>query len=232
VPETNDIIRLREEYENRAERLVGSDRYSYFNPSYLFMLQSRQRAVLQALRKWKHVSLDSLRIIEIGCGGGGVLAEYLAWGASPICLHGVDLLFDRLQHAHNILPSILLACANGEYLPYQTASFDLALQYTAFSSILDDQVKHHLADEMLRVLKPGGMILWYDFWLNPTNRQTKGIRPDEIKQLFPHCIYDFHKITLAPPIARRIVPFSWGIAHFIESLKIFNTHFLAVIRPK
>jgi ubiquinone/menaquinone biosynthesis C-methylase UbiE len=232
VPETNDIIRLRKEYEDRAERLVGTNRYSYFNPSHLFMLQSRQRAVLQVLSKHNHAPLDNLSIIEIGCGGGGVLTEYLTWGASPTCLHGVDLLLDRLQHAHTIMQSVSLSCANGEYLPYQTASFDLALQYTAFSSILDDQVKKHLADEMLRVLKPGGMILWYDFWLNPTNRQTKGIRPVEIMQLFPNCRYDFQKITLAPPIARRIVPFSWGIAHFFESLKIFNTHYLAVIRSK
>ena len=75
------------------------------------------------------------------------------------------------------------------------------------------------------------MILSYDFWLNPTNPQTRGIRPAEIKQLFPNCHYEFHRITLAPPLARRLAPVSWGLCLFLESLKIFNTHYLVAIRP-
>jgi len=72
----------------------------------------------------------------------------------------------------------------------------------------------------------------YDFWLDPTNPQTRGIRPGEIRRLFPNCQYIFRKITLAPPLARRIVPLSWGLALFLESLGIFNSHYLATIRPE
>jgi hypothetical protein len=78
------------------------------------------------------------------------------------------------------------------------------------------------------------------FRSNPTNPQTRGIRPAEtcpersrrIIRLFPNCRYEFHKITLAPPIARRIVPISWMLALFLESLKIFNSHYLVAIRPR
>ena len=84
---------------------------------------------------------------------------------------------------------------------------------------------------MLRALRPGGLILSYDFWLNPTNKQTRGLRPKEIRRLFPNCACEFHKITLAPPIARRLAPLSWGLCYLLESLKIFNTHYLAAIRP-
>jgi len=128
---------------------------------------------------------------------------------------------------------------------------------TAISSILDPGIRRNICADMLRVLrspdpasgKPGGMILWYDFWLNPINPQTRGIRPAEIKRLFPNCLYEFHRITLAPPIARKLAPISWGLCLFLESLKIFNiipfgrwsssrslayrdhTHYLATIRP-
>lgn len=81
-----------------------------------------------------------------------------------------------------------------------------------------------------RLARPNALILWYDFWLNPTNQQTRGLRPAEIRQLFPNCAIQFHKITLAPPLARRVVPIYWGLAFFLESLGIFNTHYLAVIR--
>jgi len=56
-----------------------------------------------------------------------------------------------------------------QYLPYAAHSFDLTMQFTVFSSVLDDEVKANVAREMLRVTRPVGMLLWYDFWLNPSN---------------------------------------------------------------
>ncbi len=228
---STDLDRLRREYAGRQQRLAGSDIYSPFNLSNLFILQQRQRAALALLRRLGQSPLADKDILELGCGSGGVLLEYLGYGASPYRLHGCDLLLDRLHEAHRCLPHLPLVCADGQNLPYPAGAFDLELQYTAFSSILDDQVKANLAREMLRTLRPGGLILWYDFWLNPTNPQTLGIRPVEIRRLFPNCHYIFCKITLAPPLTRRLVPFSWSLALFLEKLRIFNTHYLAAIRP-
>jgi SAM-dependent methyltransferase len=140
------------------------------------------------------------------------------------------LLFDRLQDAHQALPNLLLACADGQALPYPETAFDLIVQFTVFSSILDERIKQHLAQEMLRVLAPGGLILWYDFWLNPLNRQTRGIRPQEIRGLFPGCACQFRRITLAPPLARCLAPLSWQLCALLEKLVILNTHYLATIR--
>jgi ubiquinone/menaquinone biosynthesis C-methylase UbiE len=167
----------------------------------------------------------------MGCGGGGVLTEYLGFGASPENLFGIDLLFDRLLHAHHRLPGSGFSNADGQSLPYPSKTFDLVLQYTAISSILDPEIRLNICAELLRVLKSGGMILWYDFWLNPTNPQTRGIRPSEIRRLFPGCRFKFHRITLAPPIARRLVPISWQLSALLEKLTVFNSHYLAVIRP-
>lgn len=236
----NDIKRLRGEYEDRKHRFDGSDLYSWFNPGNLFALHQRQRAILSTLKKNKYTDLSNLLILEMGCGGGGVLTEYLNFGASPENLHGVDLLPDRLLHAYHILPASGFANADGQSLPYSDKTFDLVLQSTAISSILDPELRKNICADMLRVLrspdptsgKPGGIILSYDFWLNPTNPHTRGIRPGEIKRLFPNCHYEFHRITLAPPIARRLAPISWGLCLFLESLKIFNTHYLVAIKPK
>jgi SAM-dependent methyltransferase len=204
--------------------------YSFFSPGNLFIWQGRQRAVLSALRRHGYEPLQRHRILEVGCGRGGVLHEMVGYGASPAQLFGCDLLFDRLQDAHQALPNLLLACADGQDLPYPGAAFDLILQFTVFSSILDERIKQHLALEMLRVLAPGGLILWYDFWLNPLNRQTRGIRPQEIRGLFPGCSCQFRRITLAPPLARRLAPLSWQLCALLEKLVILNTHYLAAIR--
>ena len=174
--------------------------------------------------------MEDDKILEVGCGSGGVLQQFFNWGASAQNLNGIDLLSDRLVEAKARLSQAGIVNANGEWLPYPQGYFDIVMQFTAFSSILDTEVKMRIAKEMLRVLRPDGLILWYDFWLNPTNKQTQGIQPAEVRALFPGCQYEFHKITLAPPITRRIVRFSWVFASLLESMQIFNTHYLVLIR--
>jgi SAM-dependent methyltransferase len=184
------------------------------------------------LRRNDFYPLSEQRILELGCGVGGVLLEALSFGASVHNLYGAELLLDHVRIAHSTLSSLPLTCADGQNLPYCAQSFELIMQFTVFSSILDETVKANIAREILRVVtRPRGMILWYDFWLNPTNPQTRGVRPAEIKRLFPDCQYEFHRITLAPPITRRLASISWGLCLFLESLKIFNTHYLVAIRP-
>ena len=234
---SDDISRLRTEYADRARRLANSDMYSVFDQANLFAVQSRQRAVVAVLHAHGFTDLSSLRILEMGCGGGGVLTEYLGFGASPRNLFGVDLLPLRLGHAHSRLPGSNFYNANGASLPFPQGSFDLVLQSTAISSILDPELRRAICSDMLRVLrspdpssgKPGGMLLSYDFWLNPVNKQTRGVLPKEIRELFSGWACEFHRITLAPPIARRLVPISWGLGLFLESLKFLNTHYLAII---
>jgi ubiquinone/menaquinone biosynthesis C-methylase UbiE len=226
-----DISRLRIEYEDRANRLASSDIYSPFNPANLFMRHQRQRIELALLRRLGFDRLQQYQTLEVGCGSGGILLDYLVYGALPGQIYGTDLLLDRVQEARVLLPKTQLTCSDGQHLPYADNSFDLTLQYTVFSSILDDQIKTNIASEMMRVCKPNGLIIWYDFWLNPTNPHTKGIRKKEIKNLFPDCSFTFKRITLAPPIARRLVPFSWTLSVLLENLKILNTHYLVAICP-
>lgn len=228
----NDLDRLRIEYQDRKRRLADKDVYSPFNAANLFILQQRQRALIGALRKAGISDLSQKRILEMGCGAGGVLLELLQLGASPQNLFGADLLEDRLAEAKRKLPASHFINADGRRLPFPARSFDLVTQFTALSSVLDEGVRREIAQDMLRVLKPDGAILWYDFWWNPANRQTRGIRPKEIRALFPGCRVALKKITLAPPLARRIVPLSWSAALILESLNVLNSHYLGWIVPR
>jgi ubiquinone/menaquinone biosynthesis C-methylase UbiE len=172
MSEQNDLQRLRQEYSNRETRHQGKDLYSLFSPAHLFTVQQRVRATVNLFRR-KHLGfLQKKKILEVGCGSGGVLIEYLSYGADALNLYGIDFLYPRLRDAHSKLSSSKFINADGQNLPYSSQSFDLVLQYTAFSSVLDQKIKKNMALEMLRVLKHDGAILWYDFWLNPTNKRS------------------------------------------------------------
>lgn len=86
-----------------------------------------------------------------------------------------------------------------------------------FTSILDFQMKQKIAKEMLRILKPKGVILWYDYHVNnPKNPDVKGVKKKEIKRLFPNYSFRFRRITLAPPLVRVIARYSRRLCYLLE----------------
>jgi hypothetical protein len=100
-----------------------------------------------------------------------------------------------------------------------------------FSSILDPTVRRLVAAEMLRVAGQKGVILWYDFHVNnPWNASVRGIGRAELRELFPGCQIELHPITLLPPLARRIAPWSHALWLFLTSVPWLCTHYLGVIR--
>src|SRR5260370_39862552 len=101
-----------------------------------------------------------MKILEVGCGTGFWLREFIKWGARPENLVGLDLLPDRIEECRRLCPGkVTVHCRNASSLESPCESFDLVLQSTVFSSVLDAAIKRQMADEMLRVLRPEGIIL-------------------------------------------------------------------------
>jgi SAM-dependent methyltransferase len=227
----DELNRIRSEYNRRRNDLRLQGHYSLFNNAQLFLLQTRERLLLKLLKQHQLHDLRRAAILDLGCGNGHQLLCLTRYGANPANLYGVDLLPDRLREAAGRMPRSGLAQADGGHLPFPKGRFDLIFQFTVFSSILDTSLKQQVAGEMLRLLRARGSIIWYDFWANnPSNPHVKGVSPPEIKALFPNCIFDFHRVTLAPPLARRIVPISWLLAEMLAKIPWLLTHYLAFIR--
>lgn len=225
--ETERILR---EYKRRDSD-IPKDFYSLEHPGNLFSYEQRLRQVLQVLKNERLFPLKDKAILEVGCGKGDWLIDFQTWGAEALHLHGIDLSADRLEQARNRLPHANLNLGDAAKLPWNDKSFDLVLQSTVFTSILSDDLKGKIAGEMLRVLKPRGVILWYDFHCNnPKNPNVKGIAKSEIRRLFQACRIEFKRITLAPPVSRFLAGRFWILCLLLEKIKIFNTHYLAVIR--
>ncbi len=199
----------------------------------LFMLQQRQKAVVDALRRAGFDRFGGIRLLDLGCGDGGPLSRLLTIGVPAQALFGVDILMSKLKWASTTCPCLHWVCADGQSLPLDSACFNLIIQFTAFSSVLDIGVRKRMASEMLRVLKKEGAILWFDFFFNnPHNPNVRGIGKAEVCSLFPDCHIKFRRVILAPPLARALAPWSWLLCSGLAALRLFNTHYLALIRPK
>jgi len=228
----DDVARLKSEYARRAHDPRYRAWYSPFNPANLFITQERDRTIARMLAQHVQGNWDALRVLDVGCGRGDELGKFVGYGAREHNLFGMDLLGDRIREARVKHSALQFSYGNAATLPYPDGAFDLVLQFTVFTSILDDVLRRQIASEMLRVLRVGGALLWYDYRLNPTNRQTRGIEQAEIKTLFPHCAYRFQRVTLAPPLARWVAPRSWFACELLNQFFFLRTHWLAVISKK
>jgi ubiquinone/menaquinone biosynthesis C-methylase UbiE len=226
--QTTEIARIRAEYARRSSA-IPKDYYSWGRAWNHFFHTQLCRECIRGLSSDAWFPLSGKSIADIGCGTGAWLLEFCQWDADS--LHGIDLDDRRLARARERLPQADLHLGDATQLPWADESFDLVSQFTVFTSILSPAVKQAIALEMLRVLKPGGFVLWYDFRVNnPRNAQVAGIEAEEIRKLFRGCRTTLRKVTLAPPIARAIVPLSWTIGSLLEKLPFLRTHYFGLIQ--
>ena len=225
----DELRRIKEVYRGRIQAGVVS-RYSLLRPGELFIAQDRERAQLRLLRKAGIADLSELRVLEIGCGRGHRLLDWVRWGAHAENLSGIDLMPELLSEAKSNLPTAGFAVASGDRLPFRDASFDAVTQLTVFSSILDPGVRQAVAHEMWRVLRPGGFLLWYDLrYPNPRNKDVRPVRKREIYNLFSEARIHVHSTTLAPPLARRLAPVSVLACEVASLLPMLRSHFAALL---
>jgi len=206
-----------------------------------------QSARLSAGRSHRHLELylralvadpetifGSKRVLEIGAGQA-LYSLMIAESFAPRQVIALDLVPAQLAayQAANMAAGVFGVGGDCFHLPFRDESFDIVMQFTVFTSILDPRMKQNVAREMLRVLKRDGIILWYDYHMNnPRNPDVQGVGKREIQALFPDCSIDLRRVTLAPPLARLLAPYSWLVCYLLEKIPLLCTHYLGVIRKR
>jgi SAM-dependent methyltransferase len=215
----------------RYARRPATDRYNVLNPDVWQTLQERQRGMLRLFARLGWTDLSQRRVLEVGCGSGGNLLELLRLGFSPRNLVGIELLPDRFAQAMQTLPSgVTLMQGDASLVKLPDESEDIVLQSTVFSSLLDAPFQWRLAQTMWRWVRPGGGVLWYDFTVdNPRNPDVRGVPVARVRELFPAGRVQYQRITLAPPIARRVCALHPSLYPVFNALPLLRTHALAWI---
>ncbi len=217
-----------ERYARRAALPAG--RYSLLDPAALRERQGRQRALCAMLAR-HGADPATLRVTEVGCGGGGNLLELLQMGFAPEHLHGIELLPERHAAARAVLPAATtLWLGDASVAPVPPHSQHLVLAATVFSSLLDDAFQQRLAQAMWHWLAPGGAVVWYDFTVdNPRNADVRGVPLARVRRLFPQGRISVRRLTLAPPLARAACRIHPALHTLLNTLPLLRTHALAWI---
>ena len=215
----------------RYARRVNNDIYSMLRSEVNLDHQERFSAIAKLLRTRCPKAPEEISLVDLGCGNGGNLLDFIRLGLEPKNLIGLELLEHRVERAMALLPSsVEIIAGDASVAPIADASQDIVFQSVVFSSLLSDDFQHQVANSMWRWLRPGGAVLWYDFiYDNPRNADVRGVPLTRVRQLFPEGQIFAQRITLAPPIARRIAGFGEMFHRFLNLTPLLRTHIIAWI---
>ncbi len=175
--------------------------------------------------------LGGTRLLEVGCGNGGNFLEFLRMGCAAENLTGLELLPERAARARRSLPlGLRVLVGDALQADVEPESQDIVFQAVVFSSLLHDAFQRRLAEAMWRWTRPGGALLWYDFaYDNPSNRDVRGVPLRRVRELVPQGRFEVHRVTLAPPIARRVCRVHPSLYTVFNALPFLRTHLLCWI---
>ncbi|MBI2953554.1 MAG: class I SAM-dependent methyltransferase [Chloroflexi bacterium] len=230
----DEIRRIKEVYSGYDSSASVQARRNAANPGNLRAEAERAVGIGKVLGEHQLLPLTDRIVLDLGCGRGNVLASLTRYGARSQNLLGWDLLPDRVEAARRAYPDIRFECGNAEHLPFEDSHFDLIMTFTVFSSILDGGMRRNVAQEVRRVLRPGGAVLWFDFrYNNPQNPHTRGMNMQNIRSLFPGFESHLRTIGLLPPLARRFGPLTPLLYPLFATLRPLRTHYLGLlVKPK
>jgi SAM-dependent methyltransferase len=232
VTET-ELDRIRAEYE--ARDAAATSPYRWDNPGYVAYMQIVERALLKAFRE-ADVRLGGARVLDVGAGSGYFLHRLQEYGAGEA--HGIDLMEDRVAEGQRRYPTLNLRAGSATALPYGDGEFDLVTQFTCLSSILDDDVRLAVAQEMRRVARD--WVLSFDMRgmrVNSLRRRpdeqstpTVGIDERELRRLFgePALV---RRAALPLEIAERLRG-NTLLTQAVASLPPLRSHLLGLWRQK
>jgi len=216
-----DLEQIRRTYADYRESREGL--WDASNPGYARLVRDRDKALVALLRSALAAN-PKARILDVGCGPATLAVAARAVGVEASWT-GVDLLAESIEAASRHAPFGTWVQASADQLPFGASSFEMAVASTLFSSLPSRDLEVAAANEVARVLSPGGWLIWYDLrYDNPTNPAVHGIGRSGLRRLFPGWSMELRSITLLPPLARRLgftVPVAYPV---LEAIPLLRSH--------
>lgn len=137
---------------------------------------ARTQVVSDFLEKNYLDTMSRMWILDLGCGDGSFLRNYVEWGCAPVMLHGVDENFEQIQLARKLSPAAMsLHRSELNNLLFNGNPFHIVTAWNFLFLDKPQEFYSKVASEIQRVLWKSG-----NLFIASPNRISKS----EIKSLF------------------------------------------------
>ena len=233
---SQQLQQIRDYYEGTFLR---SSAWSLLHPHALMYLRQRQRRIRDALKQLglgEPERIGDIDVLDVGCGPGGNLAWVMELGADPARCVGIDLVAERVEGARKRNENVRWIA--GDVVSEDVGGpFDLVMLLAVLTSVIDDKLKHAIAQRCLALVKPGGGLLLYDLFSHkphPGNEHYKMLTYPEVEALFPGAAITWWKRDyLRADKGKAWVPkYGLPVAELAQALGWWNLEAsFALIRP-
>jgi len=120
----------------------------------------RQREMLESYLAEIEFPKNS-RVVEIGCGTGGVTRTLAKWPnvAEALGVDPSEIFISKAKELGEGIPNLSFDIGDGRSLPLEDQSFDVTIVHTTMCHVPNPESLLH---ETYRVLKPGGWLAAFD----------------------------------------------------------------------
>ena len=118
--------------------------------------------------QWRKYVQSDAAILDVGCGYGRTCAQLADAGYKNLV--GVDISSQMIERGKRERPDLDLKFWDGSTLPFLDNSFDAVCLIAVLTCIPSDSGQKRLLGEIIRVLKPGGILFLSDFPLQTDDR--------------------------------------------------------------
>lgn len=137
------------------------------------------------------------KVLDFGCGYGRIVKDLTECGYTDIT--GIDSSHAMVERGRKMFPEVSLLHSSEGMLPFDDQSFDAVVVCAVFTCIISMEERSEAVAEIVRVLKPGGILHIAEFCSEEGAVFTSGLgmpmrysMPGELRELFSgfQCFHD------------------------------------------
>jgi ubiquinone/menaquinone biosynthesis C-methylase UbiE len=227
--DNNEYDRINNVYDSYMADNKFLNKWSQNNLGNQIILEERFNSI-KSLLSSHDINLGDKKLLEVGCAGGNIIPSIINLGAIENNIYGIDLRANRLEDAKKSHPNARFSVMDAGKLKFPDNEFDVISAFTLFSSIIDPLTRVKVSKELYRVLKKGGVILYYDLrFNNPANKNVVGINENELNRMFPKMNKTKKLITVLPPLIRRLGKLATLFYPFLSKIPFLRSHYIAIM---